>query len=195
MTFPVTPAVDDRHERSPGGTHERCRTKSDGRKAVSRQDLPVPVRARRGHDVRRRPTPSDQSRRMGRLPSLQRRRDRRGTEAVKARAIITWQPSQIAVTAVVTVPVEKRGSGTAAVRLAGVLPARRGGGPPPRESDHVCFMFGPVVKGGRIEIGAVWPDERGRRSAPGFLPVNVGIWMRRALAREVAIGFHPSSPS
>ena len=43
------------------------------------------------------------ARRLGRLPTLQRRRDRRGTQAVKACAIITSQPSQVAVTGVVTV--------------------------------------------------------------------------------------------
>ena len=103
MTFPVTAAADDLRTQRPGGIHERHRAEPDERKAVSRQELPLPVRTRRGGEAGRRPTPRDHPRRVGRLPTMQRRRDRRGTQAVKACAIITSQPSQVAVTAVVTV--------------------------------------------------------------------------------------------
>jgi len=103
VTFPVTAAADDLRTQRPGGIHERHRAEPDGRKAVSRQELPLPVRTRRGGEVGRRPTPRDDPRRVGRLPTLQRRRDRRGTQEVSARSIITPQPSQVAVTGVVTV--------------------------------------------------------------------------------------------
>jgi len=35
-----------------------------------------------------------------------------------------------------------------------------GGSPAPRERDHACLMIGPVVKGGRVKVGAVRPNER-----------------------------------
>jgi hypothetical protein len=103
VTFPVTAAADDLRTQRPGGIHERHRAEPDGCKAVSRQELPLPVRTRRERKGGRCQKAGDHSRGMGRLPPLQYRRDRRGTEAVEACAIITPQPSQAAVTAVVTV--------------------------------------------------------------------------------------------
>jgi len=65
-------------------------------------------------------------RRLGGRPPLQRRRDRRGTQAAKACAIIRSQLSQVAVTEVVTVGHRRATASHRAVsRFVGPDPAGR----------------------------------------------------------------------